>query len=86
MLKGKWALVTGATAALGPRRGGKLCCGAGANIVLHDLVEPRGNAGWSASSARRRCGERCRGPVAALIHRNDDDRVARPISLRSISW
>jgi 3-hydroxybutyrate dehydrogenase len=39
MLKGKWALVTGATAGLGLATAESLA-GAGANIVLHDLVEP----------------------------------------------
>ena len=40
MLKGKWALVTGATAGLGLAVAESLA-GAGANIVLHDLVEPQ---------------------------------------------
>lgn len=40
MLKGKWALVTGATAGLGFAVAESLA-GAGANIVLHDLVEPK---------------------------------------------
>ena len=39
MLKGKWALVTGATAGLGLAVAESLA-GAGANIVLHDLTEP----------------------------------------------
>ncbi|MGB8399609.1 SDR family oxidoreductase [Bradyrhizobium sp.] len=39
MLKGKWALVTGATAGLGLAVAESLA-GAGANIVVHDLVEP----------------------------------------------
>ena len=39
MLKGKWVLVTGATAGLGLAVAESLA-GAGANIVLHDLVEP----------------------------------------------
>ena len=39
MLKGKWALVTGATAGLGFAVAESLAK-AGANIVLHDLVEP----------------------------------------------
>ena len=39
MLKGKWALVTGATAGLGLAVAESLA-GAGANIVLHDLIEP----------------------------------------------
>src|SRR5512138_3066112 len=39
MLKGKWALVTGATAGLGLAVAESLA-GADANIVLHDLVEP----------------------------------------------
>lgn len=38
-LKGKWALVTGATAGLGFAVAEGLA-GAGANIVLHDLAEP----------------------------------------------
>ena len=40
MLKGKWALVTGATAGLGLAVAESVA-GAGANIVLHDLVEPK---------------------------------------------
>ena len=40
MLQGKWALVTGATAGLGLAVAESLA-GAGANIVLHDLNEPR---------------------------------------------
>ena len=40
MLQGKWALVTGATAGLGLAVAESLA-GAGANIVLHDLREPR---------------------------------------------
>ncbi len=40
MLKDKWALVTGATAGLGLAVAESLA-GAGANIVLHDLAEPR---------------------------------------------
>jgi len=40
MLNGKWALVTGATAGLGEAVADSLA-GAGANVVLHDLVEPR---------------------------------------------
>ena len=39
MLKGKWALVTGATAGLGLAVAESLA-GAGASIVLHDLNEP----------------------------------------------
>lgn len=39
MLKGKWALVTGANAGLGLAVAESLA-GAGANIVLHDLNEP----------------------------------------------
>ena len=39
MLQGKWALVTGATAGLGVAVAESLA-GAGANIVLHDLIEP----------------------------------------------
>jgi 3-hydroxybutyrate dehydrogenase len=39
MLKGKWALVTGATAGLGLAVAESLA-GAGANIALHDLNEP----------------------------------------------
>src|ERR1700709_283156 len=42
MLKGKWALVTGATAGLGLAVAESLAgAGAGANIVLHDLTEPK---------------------------------------------
>jgi 3-hydroxybutyrate dehydrogenase len=40
MSKGKWALVTGAAAGLGLAVAESLA-GAGANIVLHDLVEPK---------------------------------------------
>ena len=40
MLKGKWALVTGATSGLGLAVAESLA-GAGAHIVLHDLVEPK---------------------------------------------
>ena len=40
MLQGKWALVTGATAGLGLAVAESLA-GASANIVLHDLNEPR---------------------------------------------
>lgn len=40
MLKGKWALVTGATAGLGFAVAESLA-GSGANIVLHDLAEPK---------------------------------------------
>lgn len=40
MLNGKWALVTGATSGLGLAVAESLA-GAGANIVLHDLGEPR---------------------------------------------
>jgi len=43
MLEGKWALVTGATAGLGLAVAESLA-GAGANIVLHDLVEPKETA------------------------------------------
>jgi 3-hydroxybutyrate dehydrogenase len=39
MLTGKWALVTGATAGLGLAVAESLA-GAGASIVLHDLIEP----------------------------------------------
>lgn len=39
MLKGKWALVTGARAGLGLALAESLA-GAGANVVLHDLAEP----------------------------------------------
>ena len=41
MLKGKWALMTGSTAGLGMAVAESLA-GAGANIVLHDLIEPAG--------------------------------------------
>ena len=40
MLSGKWALVTGAGAGLGEAVAASLA-GAGANVVLHDLVEPK---------------------------------------------
>src|SRR3979409_2135960 len=40
MLNGKWDLVTGATAGLGDAEAESLA-GAGANVVLHDLIEPR---------------------------------------------
>jgi 3-hydroxybutyrate dehydrogenase len=40
MLNGKWALVTGATAGLGEAVAESLA-GAGANVVVHDLIEPR---------------------------------------------
>ena len=43
MLKGKRALVTGATAGLGLAVAESLA-GAGANIILHDLVEPKATA------------------------------------------
>lgn len=39
-MKGKWALVTGATAGLGLAAAEGLA-GAGANIILHDLVAPK---------------------------------------------
>jgi 3-hydroxybutyrate dehydrogenase len=42
-LKGKWALVTGATAGLGEAVATSLA-GAGANVVLHDLGEPKETA------------------------------------------
>jgi 3-hydroxybutyrate dehydrogenase len=48
MLKGKWALITGATAGLGLALAESLA-GAGANIVLHDLAEPH-EAGESIRS------------------------------------
>jgi 3-hydroxybutyrate dehydrogenase len=48
MLKDKWALVTGATAGLGLTLAESLA-GAGANVVLHDLAEPR-EAGASIRS------------------------------------
>ena len=50
MLKGKWALVTGATAGLGLAVAESLA-GAGANIVLHDLVEPEADKGSSSGPA-----------------------------------
>ena len=65
MLKGKWALVTGATAGLGLAVAESLA-GAGANIVLHDLIEPAGDAGSSSFAIRRRYGKRRRGLVATL--------------------
>ena len=54
MLKGKRALVTGATAGLGLAVAESLA-GAGANIVLHDLAEPEGDsrpASVAASTSR----------------------------------
>ena len=39
-MKDKWALVTGATAGLGLAVAESLA-GAGANIVLHDLIDPK---------------------------------------------
>jgi 3-hydroxybutyrate dehydrogenase len=39
-MKGKWALVTGAAAGLGLAVAESLA-GAGANVVLHDLIEPK---------------------------------------------
>ncbi|WFU75096.1 SDR family oxidoreductase [Bradyrhizobium sp. CB2312] len=43
VMKGKWALVTGATAGLGRAMADGLA-GAGANIVLHDLLAPKQTA------------------------------------------
>ena len=77
MLKGKWALVTGATAGLGLAVAESLA-GAGANIVLHDLAEPRETARSAAIPFRRRGDQRCRGSVAAPFHRSHDGRPARP--------
>ena len=66
MLKGKWALVSGATAGLGLAMAESLA-GAGANIVLHDLIEPVEAeivcARSSASTRQRGCR-----PVAARRH------------------
>lgn len=49
MLKGKWALVTGATAGLGQAVAESLA-DAGVNIVLHDLVEPRRGIAFAPAS------------------------------------
>ena len=66
MLKGKWALVTGATAGLGFAVAESLA-GAGANIVLHDLAEPRslGRSPSRKSSASRSSASppTCRSPA-----------------------
>ena len=49
-MKGKWALVTGATAGLGFAVAESLA-GAGANIVLHDLAAPKQAADDPSRSA-----------------------------------
>ena len=59
MLKGKWALVTGATAGLGLAVAESLA-GAGANIVLHDLAEPRETADRLRSRFDVEVDQRCR--------------------------
>jgi 3-hydroxybutyrate dehydrogenase len=67
MLKDKWALVTGATAGLGLAVAESLA-GAGANIVLHDLVEPAQTKIILRSQFRRRGGQHRGRPVAARRH------------------
>ena len=64
MLTGKWALVTGATAGLG-RAVAEGLAGAGANIVLHDLVAP----GKAADEIRARFGVEAVGIAADLSRR-----------------
>ena len=64
MLKGKWALVTGATAGLGLAVAESLA-GAGANIVLHDLIEPTQTADRLRVAIRRRGSQHRRRSVAA---------------------
>src|ERR1700750_550655 len=64
MLKGKWALVTGATAGLGLAVAESLA-GAGANIVLHDLVEPK----TAKDHVRSRCAVDVVGIAAAVSQR-----------------
>lgn len=64
-MKGKWALVTGATAGLGLAVAEGLA-GAGANIVLHDLVAPK----QTADDLRTRFGVEVI-PAAADLSRRD---------------
>ena len=65
MLRGKWALVTGATAGLG-RAVAESLAGAGANIVLHDLTEPRA----AAYDIRKRFGTETLSVAADLSQRS----------------
>ena len=65
MLTDKWALVTGATAGLGLAVAESLA-GAGANIVLHDLTEPRA----AADDIRRRFGTETLSVAADLSQRS----------------
>ncbi len=65
MLGGKWALVTGATAGLGLAVAESLA-GAGANIVLHDLTEPRA----AADGIRSRFGVETTSVAADLSQRS----------------
>lgn len=65
MLKGKWALVTGATAGLGLAVANSLA-GAGANIVLHDLAAPDS----AAESIRSRFGIETMSVAADLTQRS----------------
>ena len=78
MLKGKWALVTGATAGLGLAVAESLA-GAGANIVLHDLRRAAGTQRSPSLPFRRRGRERRGRSVAAFIDRSHDGRTARPL-------
>jgi 3-hydroxybutyrate dehydrogenase len=64
MLKGKWALVTGAAAGLGLAVAESLA-GAGASIVLHDLAEPR----QAADAIRSRFGSDAVSVAADLTSR-----------------
>ena len=67
MLKGKWALVTGATAGLGLAVAESLA-GAGANIVLHDLTEPAQTRDRLRAHFGVEVSQRCCRPVAARLH------------------
>jgi 3-hydroxybutyrate dehydrogenase len=64
MLKGKWTLVTGATSGLGLAVAESLA-GAGANIVLHDLVAPKA----AAAGIRSRFGVEALSVAADLSQR-----------------